>query len=983
MPTSLNVGQQPRVVKMARGAFVNTAEANCSIFESGRMVYECLKHSPLYEMEYYSIDAFDVSLFNETGRLKRKQNLTEDPDSSFDFYIFNWHFVTMASDIDPAAISRLAVPKFSVVLELAPGEPLMLMPKGVFDGYIALDPSIADDGTIYAFPRPLEMEGRKGRPFTGDKPVIGSFGFGTPAKGFELLIEAVNREFEKAVVRINIPHGKYVETDVIHRMQYSKRLNDVCQKIANPGIDVIFTSEFLSPEQLVDWCQGNDLNCFMYTRALPGLSATTDQCIISGQPLLTLTNDTFRHIHRYIEPYPYQGLRQAIADSGKQIETIQHDWSKERFLQLFHRVLDKHGVVSSPGIPPMKHARQNSTPIVVISRYGQSTDSLFDYPQKIANAIGRSRQQQIIHLSYAEAAVRLANLPHPPSGAVLVDYDLGGRMQVEAAMRRLNCPKVIVPEAGDDLRPIEYPVHWGEVVVFPRMPIVPFHTNSVGLRDPRTVILLGFSRSADQLAYIVRNVLSQLEQVEILIEAGHPETAPGGKQPAFALAPGQRIATVSFAPGDASVITRFGESALIIANNDTARTRELETLVSLAMITERPVVFTRASPFPGLLDRGTYVEDHAISDLIEMGLSAHIKPLYDFGEWTMATSLRRVLDGTWRRALANVPKNSIPILSPQQALQIAALGSRARVDGGSDPVRAHHTKRIGTMTKLLTRLLAARHFHEADNFRDERRWREAADRYRAGLAIAPAQAEYWVQYGHVTKEAGDLQTAETAYANALRLMPDDADLSIQLGHFYKQRGEPALMRIFYNRARELGSRDQHARPAETGSQAVPLRNADDARAFFARGDLHRDANAWTDAAQAYSAGLSLRPDALGYWIQLGNVLKEAGDLIGAEHAYDSALRLSPLDKDLNLQFGHLLLKLGRADQAQNHYHTAVSSGSRDKHAIAAIAGHPDRQSLLRDAIYRTAGQSVADGSKQPPASFNREILRAHALLKSK
>jgi hypothetical protein len=48
--------------KVARGIFINTAEENCSIHGGGRMVFNCLKDSRHYSIDYLSPDMFDVPL---------------------------------------------------------------------------------------------------------------------------------------------------------------------------------------------------------------------------------------------------------------------------------------------------------------------------------------------------------------------------------------------------------------------------------------------------------------------------------------------------------------------------------------------------------------------------------------------------------------------------------------------------------------------------------------------------------------------------------------------------------------------------------------------------------------------------------------------------------------------------------------------------------------------------------------------------------
>jgi len=184
-----------------------------------------------------------------------------------DFWVFNWHFNTMGPFLDKERVRKLPGRKFAIVLEVEPWDPLAFAPRDVFDGFLVLDPSVAPTEKVFPFPRPLEQGLESSHHPIREIPIIGSFGYGTPGKGFELLVEAVNREFEKAVIRINVPSGTYTSaTDVIHRQDYAKHLASICKRIAKPGIEIQFTQDFMSPEELVKWCAENDLNCFLYTR---------------------------------------------------------------------------------------------------------------------------------------------------------------------------------------------------------------------------------------------------------------------------------------------------------------------------------------------------------------------------------------------------------------------------------------------------------------------------------------------------------------------------------------------------------------------------------------------------------------------------------------------------------------------------------------------------------------------------------------------
>lgn len=295
------------------------------------MVYNCLKDADNFTLDYTEISA------------TRRQ-----VPAGYDFYLLNYHPITMAW-LKTSSLRKLLGTVLTIVLEVLPDDPFVLCPDNHFDGYCVLDPSIRlRDKRVFAFPRPLEAAGHL-PPYTeGALPVIGTFGFATKGKGFQHVVEAVNKEFEKAIVKINIPYGDFVPQSEA----YAYFLGDLCKKTARPGIQVEVTHDYMTKEELIHWCAKNTLNCFLYDRNLPGLAATTDQAISSGRPLSVSRNDTFRHILTYIKPYPEISLRESIAASAGQVRQMQQDWSPERFIQRFEEMLEKlsrQGRKQNPG----------------------------------------------------------------------------------------------------------------------------------------------------------------------------------------------------------------------------------------------------------------------------------------------------------------------------------------------------------------------------------------------------------------------------------------------------------------------------------------------------------------------------------------------------------------------------------------------------------------------------------------------------------
>ena len=299
-----------------KGLFLNTSKANCSIHESGRMVFDCLKLSDKYDLDYQELSA-------------QKREIS----TAYDFYAFNYHHATMGW-LDTKSVRRLPGLKLTFILETLRNNPFVLCPPDAFDVYCALDPTMdVADKRVYAFPRPLEPAPEMRAFREPEIPIIGSFGFATQGKGFELVVDAVNKEFERAKVRINMPPGTYTHSEV------ADQIIEMCQRTAKDGVEVSITRDYMDKDELIQWCGQNTLNCFLYNRNVPGLSATTDQAISSGRPLAISTNETFRHIHARVLPYPLRSLKESIAVSAGEVAQLQKDWAPQKFAARFEEIL--------------------------------------------------------------------------------------------------------------------------------------------------------------------------------------------------------------------------------------------------------------------------------------------------------------------------------------------------------------------------------------------------------------------------------------------------------------------------------------------------------------------------------------------------------------------------------------------------------------------------------------------------------------------
>lgn len=304
-----------------KALFINSSNKHCSIHESGKMIFDCLKLSKAYAFDYIEIDREQP--FIPTG---------------YDLYLFNYHEGTM-SWLKFKFLKKVFGYVMTIVLEIAPDDPFPFNVKqGDFNVFCVIDPTIkSNNKDIFSFPRPLERTQSINRQ-ENQIPIIGSFGFPSHGKGFDKVVEAVSKEFDTAIVRINMPKG-----DFMPPYEYNEMMNywkNLCNQKAKNGIKVEITSDFMDKNELIKWCSENTLNCFLYDRNCPGLSATTDQALASGAPLALSSNPTFRHILEYLKPYPESSLKDSIEKSADIVKKIQNDWSQEAFAKRFDDMIE-------------------------------------------------------------------------------------------------------------------------------------------------------------------------------------------------------------------------------------------------------------------------------------------------------------------------------------------------------------------------------------------------------------------------------------------------------------------------------------------------------------------------------------------------------------------------------------------------------------------------------------------------------------------
>lgn len=299
-----------------KGIFYNSKKALCSIYETGLMVYDCIKKSPFYSLSY-----------------------TEDRNFNYDvdFAIVNEHF-TVNNWITKENVKKFNKPIFCIVTEISFSDNYIDKSPNFYTAYFLLDPSIDEKNNIYGFPRPLKEYKIKQYP-QNDIPIIGSFGFPTVGKEWHKIVEETQKCYDKAIIRFNIPHATYVPNSQTEINNIILQCKNVLYK---PDIIIQLSNKNFTEQELIDWCSQNTINCFLYNREHifnSGLCATTDQAIISERPLLISNDKTFRHIHKYLDYYPNISIKDAIESTSDSVKKIKEEWSSKNFQNKFQNIL--------------------------------------------------------------------------------------------------------------------------------------------------------------------------------------------------------------------------------------------------------------------------------------------------------------------------------------------------------------------------------------------------------------------------------------------------------------------------------------------------------------------------------------------------------------------------------------------------------------------------------------------------------------------
>ncbi len=327
--------------------FISHKVKQCGVYEFGKNIFNVISGSVKYNFikaECESLDELNQAI---------KQHNPSAIVYNYHPSVLPWLCTKISKGVYRNNLSGIKAVQIGIIHEITQevadtatgyGNKYILGPShkklnSLFDFYIAADPTLL-------LKNPLVFKtGRLIPSYSKSMPepaiiTIGSFGFATPKKGFEKLVQKVQEEFDEAIIRLNMPSADFGDADGDN----AKLIAANCKSlITKPGIQLEVSHQFMNDNELLDFLAGNSMNVFMYEdKEGRGISSTVDNALAVKKPIAVSHCPMFRHI---LQAKPSvcvadSSLKTILKNGFLPLEEIAKDWNAENLRWEYERILD-------------------------------------------------------------------------------------------------------------------------------------------------------------------------------------------------------------------------------------------------------------------------------------------------------------------------------------------------------------------------------------------------------------------------------------------------------------------------------------------------------------------------------------------------------------------------------------------------------------------------------------------------------------------
>lgn len=291
-----------------RCLFLNNISEKCGIYQYGKRLCNILKNSQ--DNIYMYVEVSSMEEYEETLKNIEYDCIIYNYSAAYFDWLTN---ETMKKDKKNICIYH----EFDINLK--------------FDVYVNTDSTYSEHDIWYSLPRPLFENNNNINSNNNEIPVIGSFGLALPQKGFEHIIKMVNKEFDKAIIKLHIPNSQFGDPD----SDISNQIINRCKQIKRKSkVDLIITNNFLTDQQVLDFLNTNNINVFMYDNMSGrGLSSVIDYAISANSPIGISDSNVFRHIYDDSICLYRNSIREIMEMGTDYIDGFKKLWSNRKLIE--------------------------------------------------------------------------------------------------------------------------------------------------------------------------------------------------------------------------------------------------------------------------------------------------------------------------------------------------------------------------------------------------------------------------------------------------------------------------------------------------------------------------------------------------------------------------------------------------------------------------------------------------------------------------
>ncbi|TFG64484.1 MAG: methyltransferase domain-containing protein [Nitrospirales bacterium] len=313
-----------KIVKKPVVLLVTHTQQQCGVYQYAVNISQALQQSKVFQFSYQ-----ECSNAEELERAVRNYNPAA--------IIYNYHPLTM-SWVNRQIIRQWNIPQFHIMHEVTQEEADRAS-DDLFHYHLCPDPTLRENNPrVFKIPRLIPLY-QNNSPLP-DKVTIGSFGFGLPDKGFERVVDVVQKEFDSARIILHIPFNDIIDPD---GTQLAQKVAARCRKrIFKPGIELNIKHDFLTKQKLLEELGRHTANAFFYqTQDNRGISSAVEFALAVQRPVAITKCVMFRHLWEVspsicIEDSSFRTIIQnGIAPLAPFVEA----WNEESFIHALEKIV--------------------------------------------------------------------------------------------------------------------------------------------------------------------------------------------------------------------------------------------------------------------------------------------------------------------------------------------------------------------------------------------------------------------------------------------------------------------------------------------------------------------------------------------------------------------------------------------------------------------------------------------------------------------